>query len=216
MGFCIFNNVAAAAAVVRRSGAAERVLIVDWDVHHGNGTQDAFFADDRILYFSSHQSPCYPGTGRAADVGTGAGQGYTVNVPLPPGCGNTEYISAFHEILVPVARRFEPDLILVSAGFDAYAEDPLAAMRVTPRGFAELGRIVRSLAPGGAPDRIGILLEGGYSLTGLGECLVAAVQALLLDDTGESADLAAPVRVPGPVSLALATLRRTHEDRWWS
>jgi len=220
MGFCIFNNVAAAAAAALASGRAERVLVVDWDVHHGNGTQDAFWEDDRVLYFSVHQFPFYPGTGRATEAGAGRGLGFTVNVPLPEGCGDAEWVSAFRAVLVPVARRFAPDLVLVSAGFDAFAGDPLAGMEVTPAGYAEMARLVRAIAPGAAPDRIGVLLEGGYSLQGLGPCMVAAVQELLFGAGVPAASAADEARdaaaAPAPVQRVLASLRRAHQDRWWS
>ncbi|HEV8322535.1 MAG TPA: histone deacetylase [Myxococcota bacterium] len=223
MGFCIFNNVAAAAAAALATGRVARVLIVDWDVHHGNGTQDAFWEDDRVLYFSSHQFPFYPGTGRASEIGAGRGRGFTLNVPLPAGCGDAEYAAAYLATLVPAARRFRPDLVLVSAGFDAYAGDPLAEMEVTPAGFAELGRLVRGLAPDGAPDRIGVLLEGGYALDGLGACLLAALRALLFDDPPPHAHAAAaeqemprPEALPAPVRRVVEELRRAHDDRWWS
>lgn len=154
MGFCLFNNAAIAARAVQAEEGLARIAIVDWDVHHGNGTQDIFWDDPSVLYISLHQWPFYPGTGRP-----GEGNDTTVNVPLPAGSGNEEYIRAFEEIVEPAVRGFEPDLLIVSAGFDAHADDPLASMRLTGLGFRELARRCRGLAP-----RLAGVLEGGYNL----------------------------------------------------
>jgi acetoin utilization deacetylase AcuC-like enzyme len=152
MGFCLVNNVAVAALYARAELGLARVAIVDWDVHHGNGTQDMFWEDETVLYASLHQWPYYPGTG-----GPGEENETTVNVPLPAGCGDEEYLSAFDERVAPAVRAFDPELLLVSAGFDAHVDDPLAGMRVTAAGFRELASRCRTLAP-----RLAAVLEGGY------------------------------------------------------
>jgi len=146
MGFCLFNNVAVAAQFARRVPSIARVLIVDWDVHHGNGTQDAFYRDGNVFYFSTHQHPHYPGTGRHDESGIGDGAGATLNVPLTAGSGDDAYLSAFEDRLVPAADAFRPDLVMISAGFDAHALDPLAGMLVTADGFGALTDVVRSIA----------------------------------------------------------------------
>jgi len=146
MGFCLFNNVAIAARALQAADGIERILILDWDVHHGNGTQHSFEDDPSILYFSTHQYPYYPGTGSAGEAGSGRGVGATLNVPMPAGCGDDEYVGVFQRILVPATRAFRPDFVLVSCGFDAHRDDPLASMQVTGAGFASLAAIVRRLA----------------------------------------------------------------------
>jgi acetoin utilization deacetylase AcuC-like enzyme len=177
MGFCMLNNVAIAAAHARATGA-ERVAVVDWDVHHGNGTQEMFYRDPSVLYVSLHQWPFYPGTGSAEEVGAGDGTGYTVNVPLSGGADDSVYSDAFERIVVPVLSEFDPDLLLVSAGFDAHVRDPLASMRVTESGYAAMMRQLGRALPRGAAGRIGIVLEGGYDLKGLQSSLGAVLDVL--------------------------------------
>jgi acetoin utilization deacetylase AcuC-like enzyme len=177
MGFCLLNNVAVAAAAARSAGA-DRVAIVDWDVHHGNGTQDAFYADPSVLYVSLHQFPFYPGTGAAGDVGAGDGKGATVNVPLSAGADDAVYQEVFDRIVVPIVDQFAPDVVIVSAGFDAHARDPLAQMCLSGRAYAYMaGRLVEALPEG--RKRAAIVLEGGYDLVGLEEGLAATLTALL-------------------------------------
>ncbi len=177
MGFCLLNNAAVAAAHARSLGA-ERVAIVDWDVHHGNGTQEMFYADPSVLYVSLHQYPHYPGTGAVTETGEAAGEGFTVNVPLSSGAHDGVYAAAFERLVSPILSSFDPDLLLISAGFDAHARDPLAGMRVTEEGFAAMAAQLARALPRGAAGRIGIVLEGGYDLTALAGSFTATLEVL--------------------------------------
>src|SRR5215471_6753457 len=183
MGFCLLNNAAIAAEAARRACAA-RVLIVDWAVHHGNGTQDIFESRDDVLYMSVHQYPFYPGTGASDEVGVGAGRGATVNCPLPGGQGDADYGVVFHDLFLPAARAFKPDLVIVSAGFDAHARDPLAGMRVSERGFAAMASALAQFADETCGGRMALMLEGGYDLA----ALTASVRAALEVMTGRRED----------------------------
>jgi len=173
MGFCLLNNVAIAAAALADAG--ERVLIVDFDAHHGNGTQDAFYSDDRVLYVSLHQSPLYPGTGRVAERGSGDGLGATVNIPVPPGATGDVYLAALDEVVFPVAERFASTWLIISAGFDGHRDDPLTDLGLTSGDFSELTSRLCSLAPAGR--RVAVL-EGGYDLAALAASTEACVAAL--------------------------------------
>jgi acetoin utilization deacetylase AcuC-like enzyme len=181
MGFCLFNNIAVAAAHARARGI-ERVAIVDYDVHHGNGTQHIFEHDPNVLYVSTHQFPYYPGTGAASEVGYGKGLGRTVNLPLEVGATDDDYRTVFEQVVVPVLHQFKPELVLVSAGFDAHVRDPLAGMRVTADGFTAMNALLRSIAEEHCDGRLVALTEGGYDLRALRECLLATV-GLLGEDT---------------------------------
>ena len=163
MGFCIFNNAAITAQALLDDHGLERIAIVDWDVHHGNGTQNIFYESGKIFYFSTHQSPYYPGTGSEDEKGSGEGEGTTLNVPLNAGAGDSEYIEAFEKILVPALSDFKPEFVIVSAGFDAHGKDPLAMMNLSTDGYARLTRIVRRIADEHAGGRLVSLLEGGYN-----------------------------------------------------
>jgi acetoin utilization deacetylase AcuC-like enzyme len=178
MGFCLLNNVAIAAAHARARGI-ERVAIVDWDVHHGNGTQEIFWNDPHVLYVSTHQAPFYPGTGAVDETGRGEGEGFTINVPLAAGGGDAVYASAFERVVLPVVESFAPDLVLVSAGFDASARDPLAQMELSPNAFGWMARELARLASLSAKGRMGLVLEGGYDLVALEAGLSAAIEGLL-------------------------------------
>jgi acetoin utilization deacetylase AcuC-like enzyme len=167
MGFCLFNNVAVCARYLQKQYDLQKIAIIDWDVHHGNGTQQIFYNDPTVLYFSVHQFPLYPGTGAEREVGTGAGEGYTINCPLPPGRGDDHYVGVFEKTLVPALKAFTPDFILISAGFDAHRDDPLAGMQVTDAGFGEFTRIVKSCADALCHGRMVSCLEGGYNLGAL-------------------------------------------------
>jgi acetoin utilization deacetylase AcuC-like enzyme len=192
MGFCLFNNVAIAARALQAAHGVGKLVIVDWDVHHGNGTQQAFETDPSVLYFSMHQFPYYPGTGSFGEIGVGRGEGATVNVPLPAGSGDVEYVGVIERVLVPVVRAFRPELILVSAGFDAHRDDPLASMEVSFAGYRALAARVRALAEDVCGGRLACVLEGGYAASGLRE----GVGALL------AASLESPIPLPPPAPVA--------------
>jgi len=179
MGFCLFNNVAIAARYFQRQHGLARALIVDWDVHHGNGTQHSFDDDPSVLFFSTHQYPHYPGTGRASESGSGKGEGATINVPMEAGEGDEEYLAVFQKVLVPAADAFKPDVVIISAGFDAHRDDPLASMGLTENGYAELTRIVAGIARRHSKGRILSSLEGGYNLQALSASVERHVRALL-------------------------------------
>jgi acetoin utilization deacetylase AcuC-like enzyme len=178
MGFCLFNNVAVGARYVQQRHGLLRVLILDWDVHHGNGTQAAFYDDPSVLYVSLHQYPWYPGTGSAEEVGTGPGEGYTLNLPMAAGLGDDEYLKAFDLRIRPAVRDFAPDFILISAGFDAHRDDPLAMMNVTEAGYRAMTESVRDWASTTARGRIVSCLEGGYNLTALADSVDAHIRSL--------------------------------------
>lgn len=178
MGFCLFNNIAIAAAYAVEELGYKRVLVVDWDVHHGNGTHDSFYDRRDVLVFNTHRYPFFPGTGQAAETGVGNGAGYTVNVPLPPEMGDGDYKCAFETVLEPIADAYEPDLVLVSAGFDSHRLDPLGGMEVTSAGFGGLCTIVQRIADTHADGRLALVLEGGYNLEGLSSSALRCVEAL--------------------------------------
>ena len=213
MGFCLFNNVAVAAAHARSMGL-ERVAIVDYDVHHGNGTQHMFEADPSVLYVSLHQWPYYPGTGAAHEVGLGNGAGFTVNVPLAAGAVDEDYRMAFGEVVLPVLRQFAPQLLFISAGFDAHERDPLAGMRLTTPAYAAMTASLCQVADATADGRVVAVTEGGYDLDALGESIRAAVGAL---SASRPADIAWPK--PGGVASnraerALTTVRPALAPYW--
>lgn len=175
MGFCLFNNLAIATRYALAKYRLERILIIDFDVHHGNGTQEIFYEEPRVLYISTHQFPLFPGTGYVDEIGSGEAKGTTLNIPLPPGCGDREYELAFTRIIMPAARRFQPQLIMVSAGYDAHWADELALMQVSTTGFAGMVKIIRELADELCSGKVAFSLEGGYNL----DALAASVKATL-------------------------------------
>lgn len=209
MGFCIFNNVALAARYALGRSEVERVLIVDFDVHHGNGTQAIFYHDPAVFYFSTHQYPHYPGTGYLTDIGEGKGKGYTANVPMRGWVGDEGYRRIFEEVLWPLAHRYRPDLVLVSAGFDAHWADPLASMLLSISGYARLARILKAIADELCKGRIVFALEGGYKLEVLSHCVLNAFYVLLgeekvVDPLGPSP------HEEHPVDGLLETLKEIH------
>ncbi len=206
MGFCLFNNVAVAARAAQELGAAARILIVDWDLHHGNGTQHSFWSDPSVLYFSTHQFPFYPGTGAIEEVGAGEGRGFTVNVPWPGGMGDAEYVAAFDRVLLPIARGFDPNLVLVSAGFDAAEGDLLGSMRISPAGYAAMTSRLLGIAGG----RVVLALEGGYNLDAISasaaDCLRVLLGEAAPSDTGRS---------PSPIAARILEAVRRAQGRFW-
>jgi acetoin utilization deacetylase AcuC-like enzyme len=179
MGFCLFNNVAIAAKYALAKYKLDRIAIIDFDVHHGNGTQGTFYDDPKVLYISTHEYPYYPGTGSIDETGTGAGAGTTVNIPLPAGCGDDEYLLAFEKIVAPAARRFNPGLILVSAGYDTHWADGLALMQVSVTGFARMVEVIKGLADELCRGHLVFTLEGGYNLDALAASVKATFDVLL-------------------------------------
>ena len=189
MGFCFFNNVAVAAAHARTAHGADRVLVFDWDVHHGNGTQEIFYASPHVLFISAHQWPLYPGTGRGAELGSGEGQGHTVNLPVPPGTGDAGYVSLAEHVVAPLIAAYDPQLVLVSAGFDAHVADPLASCQVTEAGYAQMTAALRR-ACDALEVPLGLVLEGGYSVEALAGSVCELMPVLLADATPDAPDVA--------------------------
>jgi acetoin utilization deacetylase AcuC-like enzyme len=183
MGFCLFNTIAIGAQYLKRTYGVRRIMIMDWDVHHGNGTQDAFYDDPSVLFISTHQFPYYPGSGAVNEIGVNAGEGFTINIPLPAGCADAEYLRVFQDIVVPAARKFAPEWILVSAGFDAHRRDPLGGMGVTEEGFAAMAQTLVQLADRYAGGKIALLLEGGYDLAALRNSVATVLEVLRLGNS---------------------------------
>ncbi len=208
MGFCLFNNVAVGAAYALNHKGLSRVLIADFDLHHGNGTQEAFYSTDQVLYFSTHQYPYYPGTGHWSEIGVGQGEGFSVNVPLPPGVGDEGYERLFDEILYPVAERFRPELILVSAGYDAHWADPLGMMQLSSTGYGHLTETLKQIADEVCNGRLALTLEGGYDLEALSHSIAATLQTLM---GGEIDDPLGPAPHPGiPVDDIVIDVKGVH------
>ncbi len=209
MGFCLFNNIAVGAAYLRQRHGLERVLVMDWDVHHGNGTQHSFYRDPGVLFLSTHRYPFYPGTGALDEVGSGEGVGYTVNIPLPGGFGDADYEAAFEAVVAPIAEEYAPQFVLISAGFDPHARDPLGGMAVTEAGFARMARTLLGVAERCAGGRCVAVLEGGYDLEAIRNSSAAVLSQLMGATTpipeavGESR--AAPV---------IEAVRRVQREYW--
>ncbi len=211
MGFCLFNNIAIAARYALKNHGLQRILIADFDVHHGNGTQETFYSDPQVLYFSTHQYPFYPGTGAIDEIGHGAGRGMTVNCPLPAWCGDAEYLRLFNQVLVPVARRFQPELIMVSAGYDSHWADPIALMEVDVDGFAEMVTILSQLAQELCGGRLLFTLEGGYHVEALAYSIKATLEVLLgRPRTEEPLGKASGRRNPASVDSIVDAIKKVH------
>jgi acetoin utilization deacetylase AcuC-like enzyme len=210
MGFCLFNNLAVAAAHLLERRGLDRVAIIDFDVHHGNGTQDIFYNDGRVLYFSTHQFPHYPGTGRMEELGEGAGAGKIINVPMQAGSGDVEALRAYREVCAPAVQRFRPQFLLVSAGFDAHFADPLAHLMFSCRGYHEIATLLKDLAAETCDGRLVYALEGGYDLDAISWSAGACVRTLL-GEPFESDPLGAAPDVRGPdIGPVIAEVRRIH------
>ncbi|HXF81480.1 MAG TPA: histone deacetylase [bacterium] len=211
MGFCLFNNVALAATHARERYRLARILILDWDVHHGNGTQEIFYRDDRVLFVSLHQEAWYPGTGEMTETGEGAGSGFTVNIPLPAGAGDAAYAHVFEEVVLPLLASFRPELVLISAGYDAHRDDPLGGMRLTSGGFRHLAAMVRGVHSG----PIAAVLEGGYALRALGKSVLATLGALAGVATPGGEEPPGEEGVPyAAIRARVRDVRRIVRDTW--
>jgi len=207
MGFCLFNNVAVGAARALAAGLT-RVAVIDFDVHHGNGTQNMFYDDPRVLYVSSHAYPFYPGTGGLDEVGEGKGTGFTVNLPLPGAMGDAEYVRIYREVVEPVVRAYDPGLVLVSVGFDPHRDDPLAGMAVTEGGFAQIAASCLAGAAGAAKGRAVFVLEGGYDLDGMAASAGQVVKVLLGETVETGGDSASRID-------SLIGVFRKHHGQYW-
>ena len=207
MGFCLFNSAAIGAQYLRERFGLTRVLVMDWDVHHGNGTQHSFYDDPGVLYVSTHQYPYYPGTGALDEVGQGQGEGYTLNLPLSAGCGDAEYQEVFEFVIDPICRQFNPEFVLISAGFDAHVRDPLGGMEVTEAGFGIMARIFLRVAQEKAQGRCVALLEGGYDLEGLQKSVLRVIDEMGGENLTENVSSYTPRGITSPV-------RKVH-DRYW-
>jgi len=208
MGFCLFNNVAVAAHVLKQRHGLERVLIMDWDLHHGNGTQHSFYQDPGVLYVSTHQYPYYPGTGAVDEVGGGQGVSFTVNIPLRAGSGDPEFVEVFTRVIEPIARQFRPQFVLVSAGFDCHRRDPLGGLMVTEEGIALMTRVLLRCARESAEGRLAAVLEGGYDLLAVSTSASRVLDGLTGAESGE----ALPAVPASPTSERVRQVQRQYWD----
>lgn len=212
MGFCLFNNVAIAAKCALAEYGLERIAIIDFDVHHGNGTQEAFYDNPQVLYISTHEYPFYPGTGRIEETGSGMGKGSTVNIPLPSGCGDEEYLQVFEQIVAPATRRFKPQLVLVSAGYDPHWTDSLALMQVSTTGFALMAKIIKGLADELCSGHLVFSLEGGYNLNALATSIKATFDILLGKSNIEDTLGQSPYRTAvADITSLIKRIKDTHD-----
>ena len=211
MGFCYFNNIAVAARAAMQRDDVQRILLIDWDVHHGNGTQHQFDEEKEFLCISLHQYPFYPGTGRLRDIGLGEGKGYNINVPFGHGTGDHEFALFFEQMIVPVARQFQPDLILLSAGYDAHQRDPLGGMKVSTEGFAHMSHVLCELADEVCGGKLVAFLEGGYDLQGVGQGAATTLKTMLGDTLERSGDIS---KVNAPSLHLFNELQETFAPYW--
>ena len=218
MGFCFFNNVAIGARYALRSFSLQRILIVDWDVHHGNGTQNSFYEDPQVLYFSAHRYGFfYPGTGGAKEVGKGKGEGFTVNAPLSTGAGDADYANIFEKFLKPIALEYQPQLILVSAGFDTHQDDPLGGMEVTEQGYARMVQILMEIAESTSQGRLVLALEGGYDVSGESQSVKAVLKELIQASSLDKKDLLEKEKASYPrIEKSLLQLKEIQKKYWKS
>jgi acetoin utilization deacetylase AcuC-like enzyme len=216
MGFCLFNNVAIGAQYALKNFSLQRILIVDWDVHHGNGTQHSFYEDPRVLYFSTHRFGFYPGTGAAAEVGKGKGEGFNVNVPLSTGVGDPEYGNIFEKFLKPIALEYQPQLILVSAGFDIHYNDPLGGMEVSERGFARMTQILMEIAETTAQGKLIFTLEGGYNVAAQRRSVKAVLEELSQASPLDKKELLEKEKADYPRIEQLLLQLKEIQKRYWS
>jgi len=218
MGFCLFNNVAVGARYGLKHLGLERIAIIDWDLHHGNGTQNSFYTSDQVLYFSTHAYPYYPGSGSLREVGAGAGEGFTVNVPLSGGQDDRAYAAIFREIIMPITRQFKPDFIIISAGFDTYFGDPLGTMAVTEQGFASMTKQIVDLAGETCKGRLLVALEGGYNLRGLRDGVLAVLGELSGDSEcpGKVDEAALQAIIDSDREVPIIEQVRDIAKRYWS
>ena len=215
MGFCLFNNVAIAARHALLNRNLKRVLIVDFDLHHGNGTQKAFYTSPEVLYISTHQWPHFPGTGALEEIGRDSGEGFTLNAPMPAGLGDAEYVSLFKELITPVSREFAPELVLVSAGFDAYYKDPLGSMGLTERGYAAITREILSIAETSCGGRVVFALEGGYHLPGVEKSIVSVLEIMTgLSTSAGSFEPQSQAKYDQQAKPLMDAIRTTHQGFW--
>ncbi len=218
MGFCIFNNVALAAEYARRRHGLERILIIDWDLHHANGTQHIFDRDPGVLLFSSHRFPFFPGTGDFAETGSGPGEGFTINVPMPAQQDDSDFLALYERLLVPVALEFNPQLVLVSAGFDTHYDDPIGGMKVTEQGYAGLTEIILGIADQTCEGKMLALIEGGYDLGAMRKSAAAVLETLLLGSVPEHLRKKTPpkLRASSPTPDIIKKVKETHGPFWKS
>jgi acetoin utilization deacetylase AcuC-like enzyme len=215
MGFCLFNNVAIGAKYALKKYGLDKILLIDWDLHHGNATQHTFYDDREVLYFSTHQYPYYPGTGGFDEVGANEGKGFNVNVPLSPGPGDDDYAGIYIDILKPITLEYKPQLILVSAGFDIYFDDPLGGMGVTPAGFARLTKIIMELAKQACEGKTLFILEGGYHLDGLRDSVEAVFLELLEDSDRFAGRPFLEEKIESSaIDPVINRVRAAHKDYW--
>ncbi|MBI5199869.1 MAG: histone deacetylase [Nitrospirae bacterium] len=211
MGFCIYNNIAIGARYAMARYCLERIAIIDWDLHHGNGTQNAFYADPGVLYFSIHQYPHYPGTGAFSEIGTGKGEGFNINIPLSSGHGDADYCLIFDEIISPVCREFQPQLIMVSAGFDIYFMDPLGGMQVTEKGFGAITSKIISIADDLCAGNLICVLEGGYNLEGLAQGTIEVLNKMV---TGEKKIEISERGISSDLPEIIKKVKQSHKGYW--
>jgi acetoin utilization deacetylase AcuC-like enzyme len=211
-GFCLFNNIALATEALRKAGA-ERVAILDWDAHHGNGTQHSFEGRSDVLYLSSHQYPFFPGTGGLRELGAGSGKGFTVNAPLPPGSGDAEFLAVFDRLFIPILEQYRPDILLVSTGYDGHRKDLLGSMRLSDEAYRVFTRKARAVAEQCCGGKLVATLEGGYDVDALGQGVVGFLEEMLADEVG-ALDSLSGAKPHAAIEQLIDEIRALHEPYW--